>query len=57
MDGTTVNVELYCHPLLLGDKKVIQTYVRDITVRKENEAKQKEILKQINELSATLVPL
>ena len=57
MDGTTVNVELYCHPLLLGDKKVIQTYVRDITVRKENETKQKEIIKQINELSATLVPL
>ncbi|PEA35993.1 histidine kinase [Priestia megaterium] len=57
LDGTTVNVELYCHPLLLGDKKVIQTYVRDITVKKESETRQKEIIKQINELSTTLVPL
>ncbi|MGZ9869026.1 PAS domain S-box protein [Priestia endophytica] len=57
MDGTTVNVELYCHPVLMGNTKVIQTYVRDITTRREHEQKQKEIVKQINELSATLVPL
>ncbi|KAB2494052.1 PAS domain S-box protein [Priestia endophytica] len=57
MDGTTVNVELYCHPVLMGNTKVIQTYVRDITTRREHEQKQKEIVKQINELSTTLVPL
>jgi rsbT co-antagonist protein RsbR len=57
MDGTTVDVELYCHPILIGDKKAIQTYVRDITDRKENEKKQNEVMAQVNELSATLVPL
>jgi rsbT co-antagonist protein RsbR len=57
MDGTTVDVELYCHPVLIGDKKAIQTYVRDITDRKESEKKQNEVMAQINELSATLVPL
>lgn len=57
MDGTTVDVELYCHPVLLGNTKAIQTYVRDITERRATEGKQKEISKQINELSSTLVPL
>jgi len=57
MDGTTVEVELYCHPVLLGNTKAIQTYVRDITVRKATEKKQKEMRNQINELSSTLVPL
>jgi PAS domain S-box-containing protein len=54
MDGTPVEVELYCHPARIGDTKAIQTYVRDITNRKESE---KEHKKQINELSATVVPL
>lgn len=57
MDGTTVDVELYCHPVLLGNTKAIQTYVRDITERKAAEEKQKEMINQINELSSTLVPL
>jgi rsbT co-antagonist protein RsbR len=57
MDGTTVEVELYCHPVQMGDTKAIQTYVRDITERKVMENKQQEISKQINELSSTLVPL
>ena len=57
MDGTTVDVELYCHPVLMGHTKAIQTYVRDITKRKASENKQKEMSKQINELSSTLVPL
>lgn len=57
MDGTTVEVELYCHPVQIGVTKAIQTYVRDITVRKETERKQREIMKEINELSATLVPV
>lgn len=57
MDGTTVEVELYCHPVQIGKTKAIQTYVRDITERKEKELKQLEIMKEINELSATLVPV
>ncbi|MEI4768058.1 PAS domain S-box protein [Psychrobacillus sp. FJAT-51614] len=57
MDGTLVEVELYCHPVQIGNTKAIQTYVKDITERKESEKKQKEILKEINDLSATLVPI
>jgi len=57
LDGTTVEVELYCHPVQIGDTIAIQTYVRDITERKEAEKKQKEIIQQVNELSATLVPI
>jgi len=57
MDGTTVEVELYCHPVQIGKTKAIQTYVRDITVRKEKELQQREIMKEINELSATIVPV
>ncbi|WP_308464587.1 PAS domain S-box protein [Fictibacillus barbaricus] len=57
MDGTTVDVELYCHPVQIGDTTAIQTYVKDITDRKKTEKKQVEIIKQINELSATIVPL
>lgn len=57
MDGTTVDVELYCHPVQIGDTTAIQTYVKDITERRTSEKKQIEIIKQINELSATIVPL
>jgi rsbT co-antagonist protein RsbR len=57
LDGTTVDVELYCHPVQIGDILAIQTYVKDITERKNAEKKQKEIINQVNELSATVVPL
>ncbi|WP_054636106.1 STAS domain-containing protein [Thalassobacillus sp. C254] len=58
MDKTTVMVELYCHPVMLGNNnKAIQTYIRDITTRKESEKKQDEMMKEINELSATIVPI
>jgi rsbT co-antagonist protein RsbR len=56
MDGTTVDVDLYCHPAPIGDKRAIQSTVWDITARKESETKQKALLKQINELSSPLVP-
>jgi two-component system sporulation sensor kinase A len=36
-DGSHVNVELYCHPVQFGNKKAIQTVLRDITIRKETE--------------------
>ncbi|SNZ13983.1 PAS domain S-box-containing protein [Terribacillus aidingensis] len=57
LDGEIVDVELYCHPILIGNKKAIQTYITDISERKEAEKKQQLLTKQINELSATLVPL
>ncbi len=57
IDGTTVEVELYCHPIVVEGKRAIQTYVRDITERKKADQKQIEMTAQVNELSATLVPL
>ena len=36
-DGSQVDVELYCHPVQYGNKKAIQSVLRDITVRKETE--------------------
>lgn len=56
MDGTTVDIDLYCHPAPIGNQRAIQSIVWDITERKENENQQKEMQKQINELSLTLVP-
>ncbi len=37
MDGSHVDVELYCHPVQYGNKRAIQTVLRDITIRKETE--------------------
>ncbi|MCG3420677.1 PAS domain S-box protein [Oceanobacillus jordanicus] len=56
-NGTTVEVELYCHPIVVEGKRAIQTYVRDITERKKADQRQIEMTAQVNELSATLVPL
>ena len=57
MDGTIVDVELYCHPVLIEDTKAIQTYVRDITDKKLSEKRHDDMIKQVNELSSTLVPI
>jgi rsbT co-antagonist protein RsbR len=57
MDGTQVDVELYCHPIKIGDSKAIQTYVKDITERKQQEKEQCEMNRQINELASNIVPL
>ncbi len=57
MDGTPVEVELYCHPVKVGDRRAIQTYIWDITKRKETEKNQFKMNDEINELSANLVPL
>ena len=56
-DGSPVEVELYCHPLMIGDTKAIQTYVHDITDRKDREKQRTEMIDEINEQSAILVPL
>ncbi|MCR8849283.1 PAS domain S-box protein [Rossellomorea sp. SC111] len=57
MDGTSVEAELYCHPVKIGSTKAIQTYVWDISKRREVEKNQHDMNEEINELSATLVPL
>lgn len=57
MDGTPVDVELYCHPVQIGDTKAIQSYIRDITGRREAEKRQAHMTRQVNELSSTLVPV
>ncbi|MGM0853400.1 MAG: PAS domain S-box protein [Bacillota bacterium] len=57
MDGTPVDVELYCHPIKIGETRAIQTYVKDITERKQQEKAQYEMNMQINELASKIVPL
>ncbi|MBM7694672.1 PAS domain S-box-containing protein [Peribacillus deserti] len=57
MDGTSVDVELYCHPIKIGDTRAIQTYVRDLTEKKHLENIRREMVKKINELALTIVPL
>lgn len=54
LDGTLVDVELYCHPITFGNKKAVQTTLRDITSRKEEEKQHK---RQVNELSTPIVPI
>ncbi|WP_339146795.1 MULTISPECIES: STAS domain-containing protein [unclassified Sutcliffiella] len=56
MDGTPVDVELYCHPIKIGEAIAIQTYVKDITGRKQQEKVQYEMNRQINELASKIVP-
>lgn len=57
LDGSLVDVELYCHPVIYGDKKAIQSVFRDITKRKEAERNHKRLLREINEVSASIVPV
>ncbi|KMJ60025.1 histidine kinase [Bacillus sp. LL01] len=57
MDETPVEVELYCHPIKIGAAKAIQTYVKDITERKQQEKVKYEMNMQINELASKIVPL
>ncbi|WEG18963.1 PAS domain S-box protein [Alkalihalophilus pseudofirmus] len=57
MDGTSVEVELYCHPIMIGETKAIQTYVRDLTERKQLEVVQNEMSKEINEIASNIVPI
>ncbi|WP_243450150.1 PAS domain S-box protein [Neobacillus terrae] len=57
MDGTPVDVELYCHPIKIGETKAILTYLRDVSERKQLEILQEEMNKEITELASTIVPL
>ncbi|OES43509.1 PAS domain-containing sensor histidine kinase [Domibacillus iocasae] len=53
-DGTTVETELYCRPVTFGDRKVIQTVFRDISIRKETEKilNNREKLASIGQIAA-----
>ena len=53
-DGTTVDVDLNCHPVMYGDKPAIQSIIRDISKRKAEERKYKQV---ISEISTPIVPV
>jgi rsbT co-antagonist protein RsbR len=53
-DGTTVEVELYCHPVKFGETKAIQSIIRDITSRKDAERKLRKIM---NKVATPIVPV
>jgi rsbT co-antagonist protein RsbR len=56
-DGTLVDVEISCTPIIYNEKNAIQTVYRDITQRKETEIKLQKVLLEVNNLSAPLVPI
>lgn len=54
MDGTVKDVELYCHPVVFGDRRAIQSIIRDITSKKETERKLQNV---IGEVATSIVPV
>lgn len=54
LDGTPIEIELYCHPFQLNGKKAILSICRDISTRKKNE---RELKKRVNEVSTPIVPV
>ncbi|WP_054708520.1 PAS domain S-box protein [Bacillus sp. JCM 19041] len=50
LDGTKVDVEIYCYPVKFGDVSAIHSVINDITERKEIE-------NEINLVSTPIVPL
>ncbi|PSL42216.1 PAS domain S-box-containing protein [Planomicrobium soli] len=57
LDGSPFDVEVNCSPVIYRNQKAIQSVLRDITPRKEAERKQKELVKEINSISAPIVPV
>ncbi|WP_226035116.1 PAS domain S-box protein [Aquibacillus saliphilus] len=53
-DGTIVDVELYCHPVIYGETKAIQSIIRDITPRREAESKLEQVM---SEVATPIVPV
>jgi len=53
-DGTVVEVEHYCHPVIFGGRKATQSVLRDITKRKEAERRlsDREKLASIGQIAA-----
>ena len=56
-DGSIVEVELYCHPVLIENTKAIQTYVRDVTNRKLSEKKHSYSSLDLADIKKVLVPI
>jgi len=56
-DGTTVETELYCRPVTFGNRKVMQSVFRDISIRKEAEKmlKNREKLASVGQIAAGIV--
>jgi two-component system sporulation sensor kinase A len=53
LDGSLVDVEFHCHPVLFGGRKAIQTGLRDITKRKatERQLNEREKLAAIGQMA------
>ena len=53
-DGSSVEVEHYCHPVLFGGRKAMQSVLRDITKRKDAERRlsDREKLASIGQIAA-----
>jgi len=56
-DGTKVVVEISCHPVMYGNRVVVQTVFRDITRLRDVENANKQLTKKITELSFPIVPI
>lgn len=57
IDGTKVLVQLSCHPVMYGDRVVVQTVFGNIAKLRDVEKKNKDLLKSVNELSFPIVPI
>ncbi len=57
LDGTPVDVEVNCTPVLFGNKRAIQSVLRDITKRRETEQRLKEMTSEIFAVSTPIVPI
>ncbi|WP_232828025.1 PAS domain S-box protein [Paraliobacillus sp. X-1268] len=53
-DGTTVDVELFCHPVMYGELEAIQSTIRDLTPQREAEA---ELEKMMRDVGTPIVPV
>lgn len=57
LDGTLVDVEVNCTPVIFGNKRAIQSVLRDITKRRETDQRLKEITSEIFAVSTPIVPV
>lgn len=54
LDGTLIEVEFFCHPVVYGNVPAIQSIIRDSTSRKNADQKRKEVL---DEIGLPIVPV
>ncbi|XQY93789.1 PAS domain S-box protein [Metabacillus sp. HB246100] len=59
LDGSVIEVELFCHPVIFGESEAMQSIIRDITPRKEAERKLIEVMTPIVPVSknVAVIPL